>query len=100
MVGGSDSPCPVKPSGGFVLSAFNDPGVKAPYTSTNLMLMQLQINLLFPNGGDDCPEMAHAGTLSALSLVPRNNGGCKVFFFSDATPKDRGKYNQVLSALK
>lgn len=92
--------CSVPPTGGWILSPFNDPGVGPKVgPTTNLLQITTAISGLSATGGGDCPELAMQGILDALIDVPIANSGCKIFFFSDATAKDHALISQVTAQI-
>lgn len=96
--------CKNIPSGGWILSPFNDPvadsgPVTGPTTVQSEILQGIDNLEAVKGSGGDCPEMAMHGIMSALKDVTPHNIDCKVFFFSDATPKDYSRMEEVKSEL-
>nr|XP_039252213.1 uncharacterized protein LOC120329598 isoform X20 [Styela clava] len=88
-IDGKSSTCGKEPSGGWIVSSFNDPDAELEIgPTTNISRAISAVASLTPKGGWDCPEMAFLGLSKAIEAVPEDNDGCKMFFFSDATPKD------------
>ncbi|XP_076807327.1 uncharacterized protein LOC143450601 [Clavelina lepadiformis] len=103
-VSGSYATCASAPTGGWIVSTFNDPypsGSSTPYPptfpssfftrfgpSTDASAVVDFIDDIAVHSGYDCPEYAFFGNKNALDVIPDDNGGCKIFFFSDATAKD------------
>jgi len=95
-VTGSYTDCAIAPTGGWILSSFNDPsdGILVGPT-TDLTDITSAIDSLHANGGGDCPERAFSGLLKVVEKVPVNNSDCKIFFFTDAIANDEGYYTMV-----
>jgi len=95
-VTGSYTDCATPPTGGWILSSFNDPsdGILVGPT-TDLTDITSAIDSLHASGGGDCPERAFSGLLKAAERVPVNNSDCKIFFFTDALANDEGYYTMV-----
>ncbi|XP_078494900.1 uncharacterized protein LOC101242049 [Ciona intestinalis] len=93
--------CGNAPSGGWVLTTFNDPtlgAVTGPTTDVNHIISVL--DKLQVHGGGDCPELSMSGIKNALKVIPKNNGGCKIFFFTDATAKDSYFFSGTLKLFE
>jgi hypothetical protein len=67
------------------LATFNDPDVPQPFVTTDPNAFIAAISSLSANGGGDCPELAGAGMLEAVSAA---TSGGSLFVFTDADAKD------------
>jgi hypothetical protein len=81
VIGTSDEP------DRYLVETFNDPTVSEPITYNDAGSFLLDLNLIHPNGGGDCPELSMYGTYKAL--VAADNGS-RLFIFTDASAKDAG----------
>ena len=61
---------------------------------TELAKLKQAVNVLYAYGDDDCPELGMTGILNALSLT---NPVSNVIVLTDASPKDEGKKEEVIS---
>jgi len=95
----SNPSCGGSPTGGWVLNTFNDPGVGTPYGPANTASLITELSTLVPHQGADCPELAMSGIISAMSVIPKGNSQCKLFMFTDASPKDTHLYADAQAAI-
>ncbi|CAK8698566.1 unnamed protein product [Clavelina lepadiformis] len=88
-VDGRYDQCATEPSGGWVITSFNDPDTKTVVgPTTNINDVINFIDHLSADEGGDCPEYSMTGIKSVGDVIPTDNGGCKVYFFTDAIAKD------------
>nr|XP_002131788.1 uncharacterized protein LOC100186095 isoform X1 [Ciona intestinalis] len=101
-VDGSYASCANAPTGGWVLTTFNDPAdlgeLVGPTTDVSIIISA--IGDLHAHGGGDCPEYSMTGIQNAAKVIPKENGGCKIFFFTDATAKDGSLLDSTLQLYK
>jgi len=78
----------------WIVEPFNDPGIGPITVSTDVRTISAAIDGLFADGGGDCPELSQGGINEALDKVTANSN---LFIFTDASAKDGGLQNQVIS---
>jgi dockerin type I repeat protein len=78
----------------YVLSPFNDPSVGPVTVTGDPDIFKQAINALTASGGGDCPELAMAGILNAVTA---SEEGGEVFVATDASPKDAALAGAVRS---
>lgn len=91
---GQVSSDPEKAPENYLLMSFNDPGVGSPVVSEEASQLLAAVSALRPSGGGDCPELSQTGLLRAIGA---SNPDSRLYLFSDATAKDGGLANQVIS---
>ena len=79
----------------YLVETFNDPSIGTPFVTTDAPALLSAVNVITAHGGDDCPELAQAGLLSAIAAA---RSGSRLYFFSDATAKDSGLGGNVVAA--
>lgn len=80
---------------GYLLVRFGDPDVGAPFKTADPGALLAAVSSLSAGGGGDCPELAQAGLLSAISGA---SSGAKLYFYSDASAKDSALGGNVAAA--
>jgi len=99
-VDGSYASCADSPSGGWVLSTFNDPSIgTAIGPEKDVSVIIDAVGRLNAYGGMDCPERALAGVQEALSVIPDDSASCKLFFFTDALMNDEHLFGNTQQML-
>jgi len=99
-IDGSYASCADSPSGGWVLSTFNDPEIgTAIGPEKDVSIIIDAVGMLHALGGGDCPERALAGVKEALSVIPDDNASCKLFFFTDALMNDEYLFENTQEML-
>jgi hypothetical protein len=77
----------------YILTSFNDPYAQIETVTEDVDVFQAAVNSLVADGGGDCPEMAGAGILLALSQsIP----GGQVWVFTDASAKDHSTWSLAI----
>ncbi len=79
----------------YLLQTFNDPGVPTAFKTSDADAFLSALDSVTAHGGDDCPELAMQGTLSAVNA---SQPGATLYFFSDASAKDSSLSGNVASA--
>uniref|UniRef100_A0A0N5BTT3 Hemicentin-1 n=1 Tax=Strongyloides papillosus TaxID=174720 RepID=A0A0N5BTT3_STREA len=81
----------------YVLVAFSDPVVDAPFVSSDPVAFTQQLARVNVNGGGDCPEMTLSGIKAALEAsLPSSY----IYVFTDAMSKDYYLENSVIDLIQ
>ncbi|XP_039252459.2 uncharacterized protein LOC120329748 [Styela clava] len=100
-VDGTSDSCGDSPTGGWIVTSFNDPStgiVVGPTLDTDIIITA--VDNYYPHGGGDCPEKAFTGLQNAVNVVPSVHSGCKMYLFTDATAIDHLMSDDVTNQFK
>src|SRR6266446_785634 len=78
----------------WLLERFGDPDVGPAFVTDDANALLSAVSALTPHGGGDCPEFSQAGLREAIDRAFPNS---KLYLFTDASAKDSGDANTVIS---
>lgn len=71
----------------YILQSFNDPTIGELVLSSNISVIEKEIDKLVANGGGDTPELCLSGLIQIINHL-EDNSHAEIFVYTDAPAKD------------
>ena len=87
------------PPSRYIIQTFNDPTIGTIFMTSNLSLAQLYLDTIRAHDGDDEPELGLTGLKNILINLD-DDSNAEIFYYTDASAKDKDLLNEILSLIK